>query len=113
MVFAIKAYDRIYNGSHGVVDYALVDCENKQEASKAAEEMSLEVIETCTRVMRKLEETATEEFETDSVDWDLYLQELEMDDIDFDIYPIDSEKSRDELESSFLKDPEGFIGLIT
>jgi hypothetical protein len=44
MLFAIHAYESTYCGLHGVEDFAIVECKNKEEATEIACEMSRDVI---------------------------------------------------------------------
>ena len=43
--YAIVASEGIYQGLHGIVDYAIVDCDSEDEVAAIGKEMSLQVMD--------------------------------------------------------------------
>lgn len=58
--YAIVASEGIYQGLHGIVDYAIVDCDSKDEVAAIGQEMSLQVMDDWSCVGDELSEKLRE-----------------------------------------------------
>lgn len=54
--YAIVASEGIYQGLHGIVDYAIVDCDSEDEVAAIGREMSLQVMDDWDFIQQELVE---------------------------------------------------------
>lgn len=60
--YAIVASEGIYQGLHGIVDYAIVDCDSEDEVAAIGKEMSLQVMDDWSCIGDELSEWLREVF---------------------------------------------------
>ena len=108
--YAIYAYDNTYGGLHGYNAYAIVDCEEQEEAEMTAAEMSREVINDFGLVDDEMEEYINSEDYDEEGSYD-YESELIEEDIAYEIYEIvkTDNLSDGDLEVEFYNDKEDFV----
>lgn len=95
--YAIKAYDNLYGGLHGMCSQSVGEFKNKSEAIQYAVQESMDVIVSYASIYEELdrdvEDLTTSEM-TDSDICDLR-EEIYYEDTAYDIYLIDEEKAAD------------------
>lgn len=122
MLYAVIAYEAIYGGLHGMVDYFIVDG-TEEDAESQAQEASYEIMHEYHDIEESLRDAATGRWEDDN-DWDPdedgypteedieeYLMDEEDENLAYEIYPIVKETnlSLEQLDNLFYRNPEDFI----
>ena len=108
--YAIYAYDNTYGGLHGYNAYAIVDCEEQEDAEMTGEEMSREVIIDFGLIDDEMEEYINSENYDEEGSYK-YEDELIEENIAYDIYEIikTDNLSDEDLEVEFYNDREDFV----
>lgn len=111
MLYAIYAYEQIYDGLHGMNTTMIVDCDSESEAEEIAIEASYEVMNSYSSITEAFYEEASEKYEKNTSDWYYYVDELMKQNIAYEIYPITDAQGESiwELENELLNDKKGFI----
>ena len=110
--YAIRAYDQIFDGLHGMEDQNIIEADNYEEAEDVATEMSYEVMDSYSEIQIHFENSAEDEgFEKDTEEWDNYIEDLRCEDVAYDIYELKDLSSEDlkVLAQEFYDYPEEFL----
>lgn len=62
--YAIVASEGIYQGLHGIVDYAVVDCNSEEEVAAIGREMSLQVMDNWGWIQDELMAQVSDSFDS-------------------------------------------------
>ena len=100
MYYAIRAYEQIFGGLHGMEAHEIVECENFDEACSYAAEMSAQVIEAYGLEDQILDREDYEDDEEDEYEADL-ADAIEAD-AEYDIYLVDK-VDEDFIRNNFEK----------
>lgn len=112
MYYAIRAYEQIYGGLHGMEAHEVVECENFEEACTYASEMSAEVIEAYGLEDQILDR---EDYEDDEDEYEADLADAIEADAEYDIYLIDKvdeefiRNNLEEISYMFFNDLDEFL----
>lgn len=112
MLYAIHAYENIYQGLHGIESFEVIEVDNKEEAESIAEEMSYEVMDDYGNIEEEFKADAEfNGYEEGTDEWYDFIEECRADDLAWDIYPITIETDKDveELTNEFYQNSESFI----
>lgn len=101
--YAIQAFESMYQGLHGIVDYAVVDSNDFNEVCDYGSEMSRNLIES---YGMEPEPDENEDDWTDEVYDEVWAEMIE-----FSVWEIPDNKGKEnyELEELFYNDPDEFI----
>lgn len=93
--FAIKAYDSLYGGLHGMCSQSVEEFKNKSEAIQYAVQESMDVIVSYANIYEELDRDVEELTTPDMTDRDIYdlREEIYYEDTDYEIYLINEEKA--------------------
>ena len=113
MLYAVIAYEQIYQGSYGRISNLIVEG-TEDDAEQAAIEESYAIMEEFDAIMEELKENVFERNvidEDDEEDFQELLEEEMAKNIAYEIYPItiNTTHSLEQLEEEFNNDPEIFI----
>lgn len=112
MYYAIRAYEQIYGGLHGMEAHEIVECENLEEACTYASEMSAEVIEAYGLEDQILDR---EDYEDNEDEYEADLADAIEADAEYDIYLVDKvdeefiRNNLDEISFTFFNDIDEFL----
>ena len=120
-IWAIRAYDELYGGLHGMERYDIIEGTEK-EADECGLEMSYEVIESYHDIYDSLEDDIREYCEEEGFDYDGNGEEVEDtreeiygEDTAWDIHELDKEKlptlDFNKLNNMFYNNPDEFLEL--
>ena len=111
MLFAIHAYDGIYQGLHGMETRAVVEVIDEQEVREIGYEMSKEVISDYNDIYNTfVEEADFNGIDEESNEWYEYIEEQIEEDVCYDYWRVkENSKSLEDLNQMFCDDPEGFL----
>lgn len=111
MLFAIRAYDGVFEGLHGMEARAVVEVIEEEEVREIGYEMSRQVIEDYQDIYNTfIEEAEFNGIDEESDEWYEYIEEQIENDICYDYWRVkENSKSLEDLNEMFYNDPEGFI----
>ena len=113
MLVAIKAYDQIYAGLHGMNSHVIIEVDNFEDAEIYAVQESIEIINSYSSIMDELEEEARFNIEDkdDEEEFEYALEEAINNDVAYDCYIIikKTDETIKELENKYYNDEESFI----
>lgn len=113
MLVAIKAYDQIYGGLHGMNSSVIIEVDNFEDAEMYAVQESIEVITSYGSIMEELEEEArfNIEDEDDEEEFEYAFDEAIDNDVAYDCYIITkkTDETIEELENKFYNNEKAFI----
>ena len=112
MLFAIHAYEGIYQGLHGMEEYAVVDVDTEEQAEDIASEMSYEVMDSYYCIISAFEESASIYFEEGSREWNDFIEQARDENVAYDILEITGDtqgKSTSDLEEEYYNNPTEFL----
>ena len=93
MRFFIYAYEKVYNGYHGIYDFDVVDVESFDEADEIGREMGYGLIESYGNIMESLENEIDPDLEENSKEWEEALDDAIENDLEWIVYQIDESKA--------------------
>ena len=112
MYYAIRAYEQIFGGLHGVEAHEIVECENFNEACSYASDMSAQVIEAYGLEDQILDR---EEYEDNKDGYEADLADTIAEDAEYDIYLVDKvdedfiRNNLEEISYMFFNDLDEFL----
>lgn len=120
-IWAIRAYDELYGGLHGMERYDIIEGTEK-EADECGREMSYEVIESYMDIYNSLEDNVREYCEAEGLDYDEDGEEVENireeiygEDTAWDVHVLDWTKlptlDFNKLNNMFYNNPDEFLKL--
>lgn len=113
MLVAIKAYDQIYAGLHGMSSYTIIEVDNFEDAEMYAIQESIEVINSYSAIMDELEDEARSniENEDDEEEFEYAFDEAINNDVAYDCYIITkkTDETIKELENKYYNNEKSFI----
>ena len=120
-IWAIRAYDELYGGLHGMCDLDIIEG-SEEFAEDVAKEMSISVIESYNEIYDQLEDDIREYCEEEGLDYDENGEEVENireefygEDTAWDIHILDWTKlptlDFNELDNMFYNNPDEFLKL--
>lgn len=118
-IWAIRAYDEMYGGLHGMVEYDIIEG-TEEEADECGLEMSNEVIESYSNIYNSLEDDIRQYCEEEDFDYDENGDEVEdireeiyREDTAWDIHELDKimlpTLDFNELNNMFYNNPDEFL----
>lgn len=111
-LFAIYAYENLYDGLHGKNVTAVVEALNEEEAKDYAKEMAYGVIDSCSDIIESFQDDAESKgLEKNTDEYDEFILDCINEDICYDIYPIVKETnlSLEALNDKFYNNPSEFL----
>lgn len=113
MLVAIKAYDQIYAGLHGMSLHSIIEVDDFEDAETYAIQESIEVITSYGAIMNELEDEArfNIEDEDNEEEFEDALNEAIDNDVAYDCYIITkkTDETIEELENKYYNDEKSFI----
>lgn len=113
MRFFIYAYEKVYDGNHGVYSFDIVDTKSMEDANLIGRDMAIDLIETNDALMNIFEADADLVADEDSYEWEEALDEAIEDDAEWKVYEINEEYAHDVsdivLSMCFTGDVEEFV----
>lgn len=111
MLYAVRAYEQIYGGLHGMQTNFVMEANSEQEVEDEAVNASIEVMSDYFSIMEDIYEQASEEYERETDEWWDLVNAIQEENVAYEIHQIvDAKgKSLEELDKEFCDDPDGFI----
>lgn len=113
MRFFIYAYEKVYDGDHGVYTFDIVDTKSMEDANLIGRDMAIDLIETNDALMEIFEADADLVAEEDSYAWEKTLDEAIENDAEWEVYEINEEVAHDVsdivLSMCFTGDVDDFV----
>lgn len=118
-LYLIKGYDGIYGGLHGMQDFDIVECREKEDAIDWALELAADVVASYSEIYDSLEEDVKEECEAEGIDYesnssrvDEIREEIYNEDYEIEVGLLDENElptfDLDELSSLYWNDQDEF-----
>lgn len=111
-LFAVRAYENIYGGLHGMESLSVIEVETEEEAKEYAYDEALSVIDNYFEISENFEQEAEEEgLDPGSDEWCEFIEECRNEDVSWELFEITKEtnESLDVLNEKFCYDPDTFI----
>lgn len=113
MRFFIYAYEKVYDGDHGVYTFDIVDTKSMEDANLIGRDMAIDLIETNDALMEIFEADADLVADEDSYAWEKTLDEAIENDAEWEVYEINEEVAHDVsdivLSMCFTGDVDDFV----
>ncbi len=93
MRFFIYAYEKVYDGYHGIYNFDIVDADSMEDANLIGRDMAIDLIETNDSLMNIFESDADLVADEDSPEWEEALDEAIEEDAVWIVYQIDESKA--------------------
>ena len=107
-LYAIHAFENMYEGLHGIESYSVIEAESLKEAEEYAFDCSCDVIEDY--IINEFYDDAEYEDIEDEEELQEYIDECIQEDIAYEVYKVkETTESLEELDDKINRDPEDFI----
>lgn len=111
-LFAVRAYENIYGGLHGMESLSVIEVETEEEANDYAYDEAISIINDYSEIFKDFEQEAEEAgLDPNSDEWCEFIDERIDEDVSWELFEITKEtnESLDVLNEKFYNDPDTFI----